>query len=357
MSGNEVKDILIRTSIEPLFKGASMRLTNRFSFHKYVIGIILLTAIVPISCSSKSDKEKPDEPTAVAVDSNAQPQTTLDKQERAALENEIKRLKQENEILKKTLIESARRRKQTSDSLTAKEKAVPAAKQHKSKGQPIDKTMLNSILAEVDSAVTADKKIELIRSLEKLSFEQDPSVIRSVGKALDDPNSTVGLAAMELLEDYDTPDILPVIRKALSAADEQIRENAVQLLENVDDPQVGNLLAQALNDTSEDMRSAAIAVAEGQNEDIQLAVSRTAIASPYDEVKDATVSMLENMGNKKAVDVLIEGLKDENSNFRDEVNTSLSSLFDKEFESYKEAKNWWNQNKNKYDQELSLIGG
>lgn len=368
-SGNEVKDILIRTSIEPFFKGASMRLSNRFSIHKYIIGIILLTAIVSISCSSKTDREKTDEPAPVAVDSNeqpqtslnkavdsnGQPQTSLNKQEQAALENEIKRLKQENEILKKTLVELARRRKQTSDNSTAKGKVVPPARQHKSKGRPIDKTVLNNILAELDSAVTADKKIELIRSLEKLSFEQDPSVIRSVGKALDDPNSAVGLAAMELLQDYDTPDILPVIRKALSAADEQIRMQAVETLSNVDDSQVGDLLGEALNDPSEDVRTAALEMAEEHDENIELSVMEKGISSAYKDVKYEVVQKLQDRSNHKAVEILIEGLKDTDSNFRNEVNASLFFLIDKEFKGYEEAQTWWDENKDRYDAELFEI--
>jgi hypothetical protein len=367
-SGNEVKDILKRTSTEPLFKGASMRLSNRFSSHKYVIGIILLTAIVSISCSSKSDKKKPDEPAPVAADSNAQPQTSLDKQEQAALENEIKQLKQENEMLKKTLIESARRRKQTSDSSTTtrrrkqtsdssttKGKVVPAARQHKFKDRHIDKTELNNILAELDSAVTADKKIELIRSLEKLSFEQDPSVIRSVRKALDDPNSAVGLAAIELLQDYNTPDILPVIRKALSTADEQIRMQAVTTLSNVDDSQVGDLLVEALNDPSEDVRAAALEMAEEKGENIKLEVMEKGISSAYKDVKHEIVQKLQGRSDHKAVEILIEGLKDTDSNFRDEVNATLSFLIDKEFKSYKEAQTWWNENKDKYDAKLFEI--
>jgi HEAT repeat protein len=176
-----------------------------------------------------------------------------------------------------------------------------------------------------------------------------------VQKAARDQDAEVAQAALDLLNGYESPDILRAVETAMQHADEQIRENAVRLLENVDDPQVGGLVALALDDTSENVRSAAIAVAEVQNEDIQLAVSQTAIASPYDEVKGAAVSMLENMGNKRAVDVLIDGLKDDNSDFRETVSETLESLIDKELKSYREAKDWWNRNKNKYDDELFEI--
>jgi hypothetical protein len=68
--------------------------------------------------------------------------------------------------------------------------------------------------------------------------------------------------------------------------------------------------------------------------------------------------MLEDRSDHKAVDILIEGLKDANPDFREQVNTSLSNLLDldQEFKTYKEAKDWWSKNQNKYDAELSLKG-
>jgi HEAT repeat protein len=353
----EVQRYFNKKAGRTVFKGKSMRLSKRFSSRKYVIGIILLMVIVSISCSSKSNKEKKeksDEPAPVAVDSNEQAQSSVDKQVLIALENEIKQLKQENEKLKKALVELARRSKQTAGNSTAKRKVEPAAKQRESKDQHIDKTVLNSIVAELDSAVTADRKIELIRSLKKFSFEQDPSVLKSIRKALDDPDSAVGKAAMELLQDYDTPDILPVVEKALSVNNEQIRIDAVKSLSNVDDLQVVDLLGQALNDPSEDVRNAALETVEEYNEDIGLKVMEKGIGSAYKDVKSEVIQKLEDISNHKAVEILIEGLKDTDSSFRDEVNETLFFLIDKEFKSYEEAKQWWDNNKNKYDKELTL---
>jgi len=62
--------------------------------------------------------------------------------------------------------------------------------------------------------------------------------------------------------------------------------------------------------------------------------------------------MLEDRSDHSAVDILIEGLKDNDPDFREEVNASLDFLIDKEFKTYQEAQAWWNANKDNYDEDL-----
>jgi HEAT repeat protein len=64
--------------------------------------------------------------------------------------------------------------------------------------------------------------------------------------------------------------------------------------------------------------------------------------------------MLENIRDHRAVDILIEALRDEDAEFREKVSSAISMLLDKEFESYKEAKTWWEKNRDRYDEDLSL---
>jgi hypothetical protein len=64
--------------------------------------------------------------------------------------------------------------------------------------------------------------------------------------------------------------------------------------------------------------------------------------------------MLESAGGHRAVDILIEALQDKDAKFCKEVTSAISTLIDMEFTSYEEAKTWWEKNKNKYDEDLSL---
>lgn len=151
-------------------------------------------------------------------------------------------------------------------------------------------------------------------------------------------------------------EILSTVKQAMGSEQEETRIDAIDLLSEVHDPQAETLLNQALEDPSEDVRSAALDVVRDQTDDIQLAVLQNGIKSPYADVKDETIEILEGRGDRSAVEILLKGLNDNDVNFRERVNEALSSLVnvDKIFRSYEEAQTWWNQNKDKYNQDLSI---
>ena len=306
-----------------------MKLTDRLSIYNLIIyGTIVLLGLVCIGCSSKNDEEKQDE---------TAPPSATSEEHRQTSSQETKITKQKNDEPKGTPAKSIN-------------------KDRKKQGViDNDSNKVTAIIAELDSAISSERKIELIESLNELSLEQDPSIINVVRKALEDPNPEVQRAAIELLEDYQTPEILPVITQALKSSDEQTREYALRPLSNINDPKVGQLLVQALDDTSEDVRSAALEIAEDQEEHIKLNVMEKGITSPYNDVKEAVISMLEDKADRKAVDILIMGLKNSDDNSRQLINEALDFLIEKEFETYQEAQSWWLANKNNYDDELFKI--
>ncbi len=131
-------------------------------------------------------------------------------------------------------------------------------------------------------------------------------------------------------------------------------ETAVGILSDINDPQTGDLLATAVSDESENIRNAALDVAGYKDEQVQFKVLEKGISCPYGDTKEESVAMLENMGGHRAVDILIEALQDKDAEFREKVTSSISTLIDKKFGSYEEAKTWWENNKDKYDEDLSL---
>lgn len=338
-------------------------------------GIVLLTILIFLLYSIKNHEKENSKKASLA----------------SVKDDEINRLRQENDELKRILAETKLQnsnfkaspnnitketQKQETQELKQplKETKIkneklgpPAAKLGPSavklnQKSPIknsyDQNRVNSLLAQFKASTNADEKVKLLKSLGEMSLEQDPAVIKVVQDALGDPDAEVGYAAIQLLEGYDTPEILPAIAKALKVGNEETRLGALQNLSNlsgIEDPMVGDLLGRALNDTSETVRSTALDMLEERPDSEQLPVLQKGLTSPYEDVKTQVVQKLEYRSDPKAVEILIEGLKDTNPDFRDEVSTSLFSLINKEFKSYKEAKDWWNQNKNKYDAELFEI--
>ncbi|MCJ7778055.1 MAG: HEAT repeat domain-containing protein, partial [Sedimentisphaerales bacterium] len=177
-----------------------------------------------------------------------------------------------------------------------------------------------------------------------------------VQKALEQPEPEVGRAAIKLLDNYISPDILPVIEQALKSADEQIRVLALNSLSTVNDPKVAVLLTQALNDKSKEVRSNALEVTEEHDSvPIRISVLERAITSTYNDVKYEAVSMLQDVSGNNTVEILIEGLKDNDPKFREAINESLNSLIKKRFRTYEEAQTWWRLNKDQFNKDTSVI--
>lgn len=212
-----------------------------------------------------------------------------------------------------------------------------------------------TFLKEFNKTKDSDKKVELLGSLFDRASEQDPCIIGIVQKEVSDKDGNVAQAAIDLLQGYESPEVLPVIGKAMKNPNEDVRQTAVNYLLDINAPQTGELLTAALTDESEDIRNTALDITKYKDNDIQYKVLGKAISSQYDDVKDNSVFMLQYLGGRGAVDVLIEALRDKNPEFRESVTSAISTLIDKEFDSYKDAKNWWEKNRDKYDDELSPI--
>lgn len=53
------------------------------------------------------------------------------------------------------------------------------------------------------------------------------------------------------------------------------------------------------------------------------------------------------------MDVLITGLKDPNPDFHNEVKTQIDFLISEKFDTYEQAKKWWDENRSHFKDDLS----
>jgi hypothetical protein len=232
--------------------------------------------------------------------------------------------------------------KEVTRSLRDREKPAEA-----NEGEPCELT-----LQQFGSLADSDEKIDFITDFSETHPEL---TVALADKALDDNDVDVRSAAMEVLIDNEVnkPEVLGIASRALKDSEEQIRQNAVEACALVNDPKVGGILVQALSDQSEDVRTAALQVAGQKDTPVRLEVLKAAITSSYEDVKTASVSALTDMSSPDAVDILITGLKDPTPEFNEQVKTALSLLLSQDFETYDQAKKWWDANRNKFDDELS----
>jgi hypothetical protein len=204
-------------------------------------------------------------------------------------------------------------------------------------------------VGQFDLLGSTDEKMEFLAGLSDAS---DSLVISAVKKALYDRDVEVRLAGMDLLAGRTSSEIIPLASQALGDKDPMVRQAAVLALETVKDPSTAKLLAGALNDPNEEVRVAVFDCLGDQDEAVKLTVFKAGISSRFSDVKENTVTALMDLSCKGAVDVLILGLRDSDTEHRERINVALTFLIGQEFNSYKEAKNWWDSNRDNYDEHL-----
>lgn len=221
-------------------------------------------------------------------------------------------------------------------------------------GEDENETIISAIVLtnEWQNKRNPVQKIQFLESLQDLSLDRDPELLPIIRQALEDPDPEVGIAASEMLGEYRSSEVLPVIEAALLSSNEQVRLNALQPLTEINDPQVPELLNTAFNDSSEDVRNEALEIAAAQEGDVQLQTLAAGMKAGYEQVKTEALSLLELRGDHQTVPVIMAGLDDPDPAFRQEVNAALSFLIDQEFSNQKDAVNWWNANKDRYDENL-----
>jgi hypothetical protein len=199
------------------------------------------------------------------------------------------------------------------------------------------------------SLQTEEEKTEWISNF----TEAHPDQIAAMAEtAMNDNNAEVRSAALDAVIDNETS-AQQAVEKGLKDSDEQIRAKAAEACQFLNDAQAAGMLADAINDSSEPVRAAAMQAADTKNADTQLNVYKAAINSKYEDVKDAAVPALVDMSSPPAVDTLIEGLKDPNPDFRNDVLQAIDFLVSIECTGYDDCKSKWNTNRNHFDEELN----
>jgi hypothetical protein len=194
-----------------------------------------------------------------------------------------------------------------------------------------------------------EQKLEMIENLFGVIH---PDVVGIVVKALNEENEEIRLAAVELLEEFESEIIVPAVEKALDDKNVEIRETAVNALLNVDSPDATNLLVKGVNDRTPEVREAVFDVLDERPAKIKESVFEKAIHSKHTDVRERVVEMIVDIPSHKVMDILISGMKTDNEEMREEVANVISFFVSEDFETHDEAKEWWEQNKDNFDEEL-----
>ncbi|NLF19765.1 MAG: HEAT repeat domain-containing protein [Lentisphaerae bacterium] len=188
--------------------------------------------------------------------------------------------------------------------------------------------------------------------LEELAEIPHPQTLPAVSAALEHDDASVRQKAFAVIEGYQTADILPLVRKGLGDADAEVRLAAVYALAAVVDPAVSALLIEAMQDDSLFVRQAVFAMLEAKPAEVRQDVYEAGIGSPHDDVWGEVVSAILFHPSHDAVMTLMTGLKSPSEFQRDQVNDALQFLVSERFDSYDEARTWWDANRHRFADDL-----
>ncbi|MEJ5259312.1 MAG: HEAT repeat domain-containing protein [Anaerohalosphaeraceae bacterium] len=218
--------------------------------------------------------------------------------------------------------------------------------------EPSENQKLREAYEAFSDERASSERLAALESTAEMAMEQKPELLGLLEKALEDPDPEVVRTAAQMLELYQTSSVLPLLEKALHSRDEQVRLSALEPLEKIADPRSAALLVLALSDPSDAVRGRALDIIRVQPPDIQILSLKRAMGLSSDDVKLEVLSLLELRGDKAAVEVMLEGLKDPSPEFRDQVREVLRLLLDQEFAGYNQAVQWWKVNRARYDDNL-----
>jgi HEAT repeat protein len=209
--------------------------------------------------------------------------------------------------------------------------------------------MPNDALEKYSKAGNAVEKIAILNSN---ILTSDRKLLELVYKALEDPCDDVRFAAAQLLDKFDANDAIPAISKALGDRNEEVRLVAVHALGEADIPETANLLAKGTSDDSEDVRRTVFSIAFTKDTLTKEAILETAVASQYRDVKERLIDLAVDTPSHRTVETLLRALKDGDEELRSGIFTVLEVFFSEEFKTCDDARNWWEKNKNRFDEEL-----
>jgi len=208
-----------------------------------------------------------------------------------------------------------------------------------------------------------DKAFQLLRdgnadpaarlmALNELAGVCDPEVVKVARLALECGDQEQRKLAMELLADFTSPEILPVVGKGLEDADPEVRATAIQALSEQHGATALAMVGNVLKDQDADVREAALNRLFEEDPASYAPLLNRAVTSEYPDLREKTLQLLFENRSHAGFEVLLEGLRSTDPQIREEVSEAISNLVSEQFVSYEEARAFWDQNKDKFDDDL-----
>jgi len=166
-------------------------------------------------------------------------------------------------------------------------------------------------------------------------------------------NPDLSLRAVELLSGQSSSLILPVLQDALHSSEESVRTAAAAAAGHITHPEVVDLFSQIFDDPSETVRLTGTLALDEQHPAQRLSILDRALQARHGDVQLSAVNDLQTSSSRTALEILFQALDSSVTEVRDEARFAIDFLVEKEFQSAAEARQWWKENRGRFDNDLA----
>ncbi len=204
-----------------------------------------------------------------------------------------------------------------------------------------DATLLLRQGADSDSKIAA---------LENLIGIDHPDILPTIELALDDDDPVVREVALDAIMNINSEEVVPIVVKALDDPEPDLRLVSLDALMDVKSASINDALQKAMKDESEEVREGVMDLLFISENPAALPTIKTAMSDTSESVREGALQCIEDIPDKGAVDILVyDGLLSDYEDVREASKEALEFLTDEEFETYDEAKAWWNKNRDSFE--------
>lgn len=199
-------------------------------------------------------------------------------------------------------------------------------------------------------AETEDPEEKMIL-MANLTGKKDDESIAILKSMLQDEDAEVRREAIEILGQAESEKIIPAIKQALQDKDADVRTSAVFAVGALD---ANELLLTGLNDKAENVREAVFDLIEDRDPAVQQQICKFGLHTAYADNREKALSLLPAINSPETMEIMIDAMKINDPKMQEQIIHSLEFLVGEQFKNYADAAEWWQKNKNKYDEELNL---
>ncbi|MBO7448100.1 HEAT repeat domain-containing protein [bacterium] len=193
----------------------------------------------------------------------------------------------------------------------------------------------------------SDSKIE---ALENLIGIDHPDILPTIELALDDEDPVVREVALDAIMNINSEEVVPIVVKALDDPEPDLRLVSLDALMDVKSASINDALQKAMKDESEEVREGVMDLLFISENPAALPTIKTAFTDSSPAIREGALMCIEDIRDKGAVDILIyDGMLSDYEDVREASKEALEFITDEEFETYDEAKAWWNKNRDSFE--------